>query len=259
MKRTIKVLAAFLVFAVPVFAQQTQTAQQMRAQMVNDFSRPGLACNDPSVLNDARWNQIPHTTSAGTSEKDGNFILCIEAKLIRNNRVALPPGFGRSWGIALVHSGEINSRVVFLTNGIAMVEAYDSMARFLNYDPDEEAFVIAHEIGHIQDAARCNASKARIQQSFIHTQAMFNEAQRKCEEHADYYGLQYMWGAGFNPYAAGAAMGRFEMYLPDQTRGLGSILNNFISDHPIGSERVKKLREEMLSLCSRPGTVCQSR
>jgi predicted Zn-dependent protease len=29
------------------------------------------------------------------------------------------------------------------------------MARFLNYDLDEEAFVIAHEIGHVRDWMNC--------------------------------------------------------------------------------------------------------
>jgi len=81
--------------------------------------------------------------------------------------------------------------------------------------------------------------------------------QQVCEANADSYGLQYMWGARFNPFAAGAMLGRIEMLLPNQTNGLASTLNNFTSNHPISSERIKKLRELMAQLCSRPGTVCK--
>jgi hypothetical protein len=52
------------------------------------------------------------------------------------------------------------------------VLAFDAMARFLNYDPDEEAFIIAHEIGHVQDWAACQTRKARASQGLFRQHAL---------------------------------------------------------------------------------------
>jgi predicted Zn-dependent protease len=132
------------------------------------------------------------------------------------------------------------------------------MAQFLNYDPDEEAFIIGHEIGHVQDWANCAALKvARMNRAPILKQLALTGARQACEENADNYGLQYMWGAGYNPFAAGALFGRLEMYAPNETRGMASMLNNFLSDHPISSERIRKLRAVVAQLCSQQGTVCR--
>jgi predicted Zn-dependent protease len=174
------------------------------------------------------------------------------------NHVALPPGQGKSWLIKTMHNTTVNSVTQWLPPGKLAVTAFDSMAGFVNYDPDEEAFVIAHEIGHVQDWENCQAVKAqKLNQALIFKQHAFTRGQQTCEENADFYGLQFMWGAGFNPYAAAAMLGRLEMYAPDQTSGIGAMVNNFVADHPISPERIKKLREQMIQLCSRPGTVCR--
>ena len=215
-----------------------------------------VPCNDPRILS------TDIDTSRGrigpVDRKDFNFIMCVATRLTKGNRIALPPGFGQIWAIVPFHSQQINSEMV-PKNGIMAVLAFDSMAKFVNYDQDEEAFVIGHEIGHILAATYCASIRAQANQAILFKQLALNHAQQVCEEHADFLGLQYMWGAGFNPFAAGAALGRFEMYLPDQTRGIASTLANFFEDHPISSERIKKLREETIRLCSQPGTVCHER
>lgn len=215
-----------------------------------------ISCNDPRVFGDTSDDIQRAKIAPQVSRKDANFMMCVAMRLAKGNRINLPPGLGQTWAILPVHNNQINSQMVTLTNGTMIVEAFDSMASFLNYDPDEEAFVIGHEIGHVQDANHCAYLHGQASQAVLFQSLAQKHAQQACEEDADFYGLQYMWGAGFNPYAAGALMGRLEMYLPDQARGMSSMLNNFLSDHPISSERTKKLRDEMIQLCSKPGTVC---
>lgn len=212
-----------------------------------------VSCNDPRILGIANTKLPP-----GVSQKDSNFITCVAVRLIKGNRVTLPEGFGTKWLLTPVHNSSINSLTTALPKGQLVVLAFDSMARFLNYDPDEEAFVLAHEIGHVRDWTNCQTVKSqKANQALIMKQHALTMGQQVCETNADAYGLQYMWGARFSPFAAGAMLGRTEMLLPNQTTGLGSTLVNFTSNHPISSERIKKLREEMVQLCSRPGTVCR--
>ena len=219
-----------------------------------------VTCNDPRILNDPASDAKRQKSSPGVNRQDYNFIACVAYRLTKGTRISLPTGFGSSWMIAIAHKNEINSVTMPLRDGRLAVVAYDSMARFVNYDPDEEAFILGHEIGHIQDWTNCqNVKTQKVNQALIMKQHALMKGQQACEENADFYGLQYMWGARFNPYAAGALMGRVQMYLPDETRGLSSILNNFTSNHPISSERTKKMRDEMIELCSKPGTVCQMR
>lgn len=218
-----------------------------------------VSCNDPRVFNSTHGDEWREKNAPQVSRKDANFIRCVALRVVKGNKLALPVGFGHTWGVVIVHNDQINSMMRALPNGLMVVEAFDSMARFLNYDPDEEAFVIGHEIGHVQDANRCAFLHGQASRAILFPALEQKHAQQACEEDADSYGLQYMWGAGFNPFAAGALMGRLEMYQPNQTRGIDSMLNNFLSDHPISSERTAKLRNEMIQLCSKPGTVCQNR
>lgn len=224
-----------------------------------DILNGSVPCNDPRILDDPGNDVQREKMFPGVHRKDANFILCVSLRILKGDRVAMPVGLGSTWKLAVVHSTQINSMLATQPNGQMVVEAFDSMASFVNYDPDEEAFIIGHEIGHVQDVAHCAYLHGQASQAVLFQSLAQKHAQQACEQDADFYGLQYMWGAGFNPYAAGALMGRLEMYLPDQARGLNSMLNNFLSDHPISSERTKKLRDEMIQLCSKPGTVCQAR
>jgi hypothetical protein len=248
--------------AVPPSASITSSeaaAPLQNALTDQDVISGKVSCNDPRVFNDTHSYARLEKIAPQVSRKGANFIMCVALRLIKGNKVTLPVGFGHTWGVLPVHNDQINSMMQTLPNGLMVVEAFDSMARFLNYDPDEEAFVIGHEIGHVQDANHCAFLHGQASRSILFPVLAQKHAQQQCEEDADFYGLQYMWGASFNPFAAGALMGRLEMYQPDQTRGMASMLNNFLSDHPISSERTAKLRNEMIQLCSKPGTVCQNR
>jgi hypothetical protein len=63
-----------------------------------------------------------------------------------------------------MHNPTLNSETRPLANGQLVVIAYDSMAAFVNYDPDEEAFIIGHEIGHVQDWMNCQTFNAQMAQ-----------------------------------------------------------------------------------------------
>lgn len=248
-----KYVLAGLCFFSLLQTANAQTVQETPRTIVLDAIAGRISCNDPRVL--GLRNTIP---DPGVSQKDANFIYCIARRIIKGNRIALPGGFASAWLFASVHDAAINSMTQQLANGQLRVLAFDSMAQFVNYDPDEEAFIIGHEIGHVQDWVNCQTLKAQmVQHELLSKRIAFSKAQQACEENADFYGLQYMWGAGFNPFAAGGIFGRLEMYAPNQTRGMASALTNFLSDHPISSERIKKLREKMGQLCSQPGTVCR--
>ena len=246
-------LTITLVFLLSLGHAIAQEGQDSPLSIVQEAMAGRISCNDPRIFN------LPQrSTNPGVSDKDFNFIDCVARRIIKTSRVRLPEGFGSTWLLTSMHNPTINSETRQLTNGQLAVIAYDSMAAFLNYDPDEEAFIIGHEIGHVQDWTNCQTLKVQmVQHELLSKKIAMSKAQQACEVNADNYGLQYMWGAGFNPFAAGASFGRFEMYAPNQTRGIASILNNFLSDHPISSERVRKLREFVAQLCSREGTVCR--
>jgi predicted Zn-dependent protease len=252
-KLEIAIMTCFVLLQ-QVIAQENP--QSGHAIMIQAAIAGTISCNDPRIL--SMGANATADLPTGVTHKDSNFMMCVALRLIRGNRIALPPGLGKTWLFTTAHSSAINSMTQWLPTTQLQVVAFDSMAGFVNYDPDEEAFVIAHEIGHVQDWQNCQTLKAqKLNQALILKGHAFTKGQQTCEENADFYGLQYMWGAGFNPYAAGAIMGRLEMYAPDQTRGIGAIINNFVSDHPISPERTRKLREEMIQLCSQPGTLCR--
>ena len=244
-------IALVLLFGLP--QASAQTVQEAPSGIAQDAMAGKISCNDPRILSLPSNNAAP-----GVSQTDYNFIYCVALRVIKANRVTLPAGFGSSWQFTAIHNAAINSQTQPLPNGQLAVLAFDSMAQFLNYDPDEEAFIIGHEIGHVQDWENCAALKvARMNRAPILKQLALTGARQACEENADNYGLQYMWGAGYNPFAAGALFGRLEMYAPNETRGMASMLNNFLSDHPISSERIRKLRAVVAHLCSQQGTVCR--
>jgi hypothetical protein len=230
---------------------------QQASPTLQDLISGNVACNDPRVLGAPVDPAGIEQKAPGVSAKDFLFIGCVAERLLNGNRVKLPNGFPTSWTLSAVHSDQVNSRVVQQGNQLHVL-AYDSIPKFVDYDPGEEAFVIGHEIGHIQDWANCRTGlQAAAANRSLFRQHELILAQQHCEISADSYGLQFMWGAGFDPLAAAAFFGRFEMYQPNQTTGLGSRIANYTQDHPISPERVKKLRADTIMLCSRPGTVCQ--
>jgi len=115
--------------------------------------------------------------------------------------------------------------------------------------PGELGFVIAHEIGHLQDS-KCHDRSER---------AGFKGAalQRTCEAAADQIGMQYLLAAGFSPYDAAGAMGRLLMANPGQNSVLAIMIGRFTSDHPVSVDRIKQLAEYALQTCENRPEVCE--
>ena len=124
-----------------------------------------------------------------------------------------------------------------------------SLVQVFYGDRGELAFVIAHEIGHIQDAG-CAARGAaqRLRGTAL---------QRMCEAAADQIGMQYLLAAGYSPFDAAGVMGKLLMIDPAQSSVLGIVLGRFVSDHPVDVDRVKQLAGYARLVCQDRPEVCR--
>jgi len=150
---------------------------------------------------------------------------------LKHNRFQIP-----EFHVSVNDSKEINA---YAQADLKQITIPIGIVRFLRADEGELAFVIAHEIGHIQDR-QCHeiAEHARITQ----------EGQsRLCEQRADALGLQYLVGAGYNPYDAAAFFGRLLMYGGGATV-LDTLLGRMASDHPVDLDRINNLRKVQKAL-----------
>lgn len=125
------------------------------------------------------------------------------------------------------------------------------MVRFLRESEGELAFVVAHEMGHIVDRACYNPPKARLG---IDTGV---GTQRICEARADEIGIQFLIGAGYNPFDAAAFFGRMMMYQGDV--GLQRFLSKWVypSTHPVNSDRIADMRRTLGRYCQRFPAQCE--
>lgn len=109
----------------------------------------------------------------------------------------------------------------------------------LHRDPDQVAFVIGHEIGHMIDAQSCSGS------GVAHNAAMGiklaeDQFTKFCENHADNIGLQLVAGAGFDP---AAAIKTFEaLELNQKQQGIDSV-SAFFGNHPLNSSRIENVEK----------------
>jgi predicted Zn-dependent protease len=129
-----------------------------------------------------------------------------------------------------------------------IVLQYD-LVRILKDSRGELAFVIAHEIGHVEDV-NCRQRGAR--------QGLSGPAlQRMCETTADFIGLEYIMAAGYNPSDAAAVMGRLILA---NTAGEGTItgilLGRFKSDHPVDIDRIQRITTYANTICAQRPEIC---
>lgn len=118
----------------------------------------------------------------------------------------------------------------------------------LKNDKGELAFVIAHELGHLQDA-NCAARGA--------AQRLTGQAlKRMCESTADFVGLQYLMAAGYNPYDAAGLLGKLLMFNPQESSVAGILVNRFMSDHPVDIDRIKHLKAFSNQVCIERADIC---
>lgn len=135
---------------------------------------------------------------------------------------------------------EISTHKIFLNS---------ALVRVLYGDRGELAFVIAHEIGHMQDAD-CMARTEKL--GFRGT-----NVSRICESAADQIGMQYLLGAGYSPFDAAGVMGKLLMADPGQSSVLGIIFGRFAADHPVDIDRVKHLAEFARQTCQQRPEICR--
>jgi len=182
---------------------------------------PGLGHGSPSL-------------PPGVTADDYNYVRGIVLRL-EKNQYKLP-----SFRWTIVPASQLNSSAD-PQHGIVFV--YTSMIHFLRDDPGEMAFVIAHELGHVEDApyqlARMQVEKRSLLPQLV---------QQDLETRADNIGFQYLVGAGFNPYDAAALFGRMQMFQGDT--GLSGFFQQFLSNHPINEARVSNLRRLFQQFCA---------
>ena len=129
-------------------------------------------------------------------------------------------------------------RVIVLTTGIV---------RFESHAEGELACVIGHEMGHIIDRS-CGPLLGRPSSKLDELLAgifgggrgsTLAKGEKLCEQRADEIGLQFVAGAGYNPYDCAASLGRMAMF-----HGDAGILNKWLyqSTHPLDWERIMDLR-----------------
>lgn len=175
--------------------------------------------------------------------KDVVFTSCIAAKL-RKNRFTTP-----MFQLNIIHTSEVNASADPARNIITM---NDALLRFMDYNEDEIAAVMAHEMGHLQDY-RTPVSAGGV--TCVPGAEMQTWKLQECEKKADYLGLQYLLGAGYNGFGMAGELGRFLVYQGDT--GLRGFLTRFTSDHPINIDRLKAVRKEWLELCEQNSVACQ--
>ena|SRR3984893_11797958 len=122
------------------------------------------------------------------------------------------------------------------------------IVEFYGSDKGELAYVIAHEIGHLQD----RDCLARGTQQGLRNRAL----QRMCEESADFIAIQYMMAAGYSPFDAAAAMGRLMMLTSDHTSVLGIVVRRFTSNHPVDLDRIARMRDDAHQVCIDRPEIC---
>lgn len=184
------------------------------------------------------------TVTSHVSLKDITFTACIILKL-QQNRFAMP-----SFRWHVIHTSEINASADPIQR---VITVNDSLIHFMNYNEDEVAAVVAHEIGHLQDFQTPVGSG---EVSCIPGTRMAVREIQKCEAKADYLGLQYLLGAGYNGFGMAGQFGRFLVYQGDT--GMRGFLMRFTSDHPINIDRLKAVRAEWIKLCEEHSPACQN-
>jgi predicted Zn-dependent protease len=164
-------------------------------------------------------------------------------------RLKSPPDFEQyempDFTVEINSKNEINASAYATEHKISVNKG---LAQAFYNAPGELAFVIAHEVGHIQDAG-CQARGLKLRLSGA-------ALQRMCEAAADEIGLQYLMAAGYNWWDSAGAMGRLMMADGNQNSVLGIIVGRFTSDHPVSVDRIHKLAEAAQRTCNQRPELC---
>ena len=161
---------------------------------------------------------------------------------LEKNQFRLP-----SFRVVISSQQEINAYAYVDYNLVVIPEA---MVHFLHENEGELAFLIGHELGHLADKeclALRNSRGGRLTRS----------QSRECEARADRVGLQYLVGAGYNPFDAAAFQGRMIMF-SGKTSILGNLWSRIRSTHPIDLDRIQTFRDTLFRYCEQYPKRCPS-
>lgn len=158
---------------------------------------------------------------------------------LKRNQFRLP-----NFQVMIGSSQEINAYANQRTDTVILPE---SMVHFLHQDEGELAFVVAHELGHLQDK-QCSQLAPQVR--------ITREGQsRFCEARADEIGLQYLVGAGYNPFDAAAFFGRLLMF-SGRTSVFDILWGRIANDHPVDVDRIENLRQTVSRYCQQNPAAC---
>ena len=148
----------------------------------------------------------------------------------------------REFHFSLVRAGVSNAYA--LPGGFVFIT--EPLLDLCEQDPDELAFLLGHEMGHVlrgharsQMTARTflNAVTARLSGAGLMLRQLLNQGySRELELEADSEGVRLAAAAGFDPRAAARALSRLAR-VSSQNAGL----REYFSSHPPLAERVRRL------------------
>ena len=162
--------------------------------------------------------------------------------------------------IGVVNSDVINAFTFPIPNQRGGIVCLTRGIINLMSNEDELASVTAHEVGHALDCdPPCPYSPNKVKNVSILQSPVQAElaAQRICEKRADEIGFNLLVQAGYNPYAAGGAFGRLEMFTGDTSTGFFARIQAMASNHPISPDRIKDLSRMLASYCQLNPARCR--
>jgi Zn-dependent protease with chaperone function len=177
-----------------------------------------------------------------------DFLLAIQGRL--EGRLT---NKGRKWRVVSIHA---DSPGAFALPG-GFLYVTHSLMELCEYDEDELACIVGHEMGHVvhghameritnQILTSAAAQVARIpagllSQWIVNTgvNLLFSAYSQDQEFQADEFGARLAAAAGYDPRAAMRALERFRNMEPQD----GTPLAEYFSTHPPSAERIERLRK----------------
>ena len=159
---------------------------------------------------------------------------------------------GPSVEIVLIDSKVINAWSLNLGPGQGLVCIPIGLVRWQEDADGELAFIVGHELGHAWDeSCKTFSGRARLsKKSFSLGKILFGASegdevgdQRTCEYRADAIGLQLLARAQYRAEDAITAFQRLQEHQHDRRKGVLGRLAAMGSDHPITSDRIRRLKQ----------------
>ncbi len=146
-----------------------------------------------------------------------------------------------NFGPQLVNLSIINDQVINAFGGGNSVQIHSALAELINDSPSELAFIIAHELGHV--------NQSRKQALLFYP--------GNIEFDADIFGMMTAIGAGYDPYAGAGALAKLAM-----VTGSAGLVTQFESQlspdaHKSFNERIESMFTLLNLVCSQNPVTSQ--